>query len=231
MYSILVSKIVKGMELVKEDLSKIVDNNFKVVILPWAFPVELDAYKLMNEYFKEGETKYNKYVSPLLSLGIKKENIFIGNCYSDSKELLKKKIKESDILVLPGGNPEMFFSKVVQEKEILYDIKYYKGIIIGESAGCVLHLKRYFITAKNNYYKYFAFYDGFGIIDDPYYFDVHSSNNKMYVNKLQNVANKTNKRIYGIFDNGALLLNRKTNEIKKYGKVIELDVKNENSSM
>ena len=219
MYSVLISKIVPGIKLVNDDLKKLVKRNSKAVILPWAFPVELDAYKLENEYFKEGSEKYNKYVNPLINLGLSKNNIFIGNCYKDSKELLKKKIQESDILILPGGNPEMFFSKVVQELELLYDIKYYKGIIIGESAGCVLHQKRYFITAKNNYYKYFAFYDGFGIINDPFYMDVHSINNHLYLNKLQKIANKTKKTVYAIYDNGAILLNRENNNIILYGNV------------
>ena len=75
----------------------------------------------------------------------------------------------------------MLYSKVTQETEILYNIKHYKGIIIGFSAGADLQLKRYFITAKNNYYKYFAFYDGFGVLDDPFYIDVHSINNKKYL--------------------------------------------------
>lgn len=219
MYSVLVSKIVPGMKLVNEDLKKIVKKSSKAVILPWAFPFELDAERLENEYFKEGSEKYNKYVDSLLNLGLSKENIFIGNCYKHSKELLKEKINESDILLLPGGNPEMFFSKVVQELELLYDIKYYKGIIIGESAGCVLHLKRYFITAKNNYYKYFAFYDGFGIINDPFYIDVHSINNILYLKKLQKISNDTKKKVYAIYDNGAILLNRDNNNVKIYGKV------------
>lgn len=97
-------------------------------------------------------------------------------------------------MILPGGNPEIFYSKVVQDCEMLYEIKHFKGIIIGENAGAELQLKRYFITAKNNYYKYFAFYDGFGVIDDPFYIDVHSVNNKFYLNKLQNIANMKKKK-------------------------------------
>lgn len=230
MYSVLVSKIVKGMQLVSDDVKKLVKAGSKAVILPWAFPLELDAEKLMNEYFKKGEKKYNNYVEALLNLGIKEEDIFIGNCYSDSKELLKAKIKNSDILVLPGGNPEMFFTKVVQDKELLYDIKYYQGIIIGESAGCELHLKRYFITAKNNYYKYYAWYDGFGIIDDPFYMDVHSIRKKFYLEKLQRIADEKNKKVYAIFDEGAIIYNRENKEIKKYGSVLEFMPQNENNS-
>ena len=108
----------------------------------------------------------------------------------------------------------MFYSKVVQDCEILYEIKHFKGIIIGESAGAELQLKRYFITAKNNYYKYFAFYDGFGVIDDPFYIDVHSINNK-----LQNIANMKKKTVYAIYNDGAIIYNRKNNQVKLLGNV------------
>lgn len=223
MYSILFSRIEVGMDLVKDKIKKILPNNPKVVILPWAFPVELDAEKLENDFFKKGEKRYNRYVNELNKLGIKEENIIVCNCYSESKEKLKNILQSSNILLLPGGNPEMFFKKVVHDTELLYDIKYYKGMIIGESAGTELQLERYFITAKNNYYKYFAFYDGFGVLDDPFYIDVHSINNKMYLNKLEKIAKETNKKVYAIYDDGAIIFNRNTKEIELYGNVKTFD--------
>lgn len=223
MYSILFSRIEMGMDLVKEEIKKMLPENARVAIFPWAFPVELNAEKLETEFFKKGERRYNRYINELKKLGIDEDSIIICNCYSDSKEKLKKVIKESDLLLLPGGNPEMFFQKVVHETDLLYDIKYYNGIIIGESAGAELQLKRYFITAKNNYYKYFAFYDGFGILDDPFYFDVHSSNNKIYLNKLEKVAQQTKKTVYAIYEDGAIIYNRKTKETKVYGNVKKFD--------
>ena len=200
MLSVLFSDYLKGLNLVKEDLKKHINENDKVVIISWAFPVELDFERFNNEWFKKGGERYNKYINSLIDLGLKEENITILNCYDeDNFQEYKRIIDESDILVIPGGNPEMLYSKVVQETELLYNIKYYKGIIIGASAGADLQLKRYFITAKNNYYKYYAFYDGFGVLDDPFYLDVHSSNNKNYLNKLQKIANEKNKdlTIYG----------------------------------
>lgn len=229
MYSILVSKIVKGMQLVNEDVKKIINKNDNIVILPWAFPNELNSEELKNNYFKQGGEKYNKYVDAIKNLGLKEEKVFIGDCYNDDSEFLKNKIREANILVLPGGNPEMFFSKVVQEKELLYEIKKFKGLIIGESAGCCLHFKRYFITAKNNYYKYFAFYDGFGIVNDSFYVDVHSTRNGKYLNKLKKLAKEKNKKVYAIFDDGAILLDRVSNKIKIYGQVIIIEPDKDNS--
>lgn len=224
-YSIFFSRIEIGMNNVINELKKILPQKPRVVILPWTFPVELDAEKLENEFFKKNEKRYNRYINSLKKIGIKEDNITILNCYSDSKEKIKKCLQESNILLLPGGNPEMLFDKVVHQTDSLYEIKYYNGIIIGESAGTELQLKRYFITAKNNFYKYFAFYDGFGVIDDPFYMDVHSINNKLYLNKLKKVAHEKKKDVYAIFDDGVIIYNRATKKISTYGNVIKFDYK------
>lgn len=222
MYSVFVSKI-KAMALINDDLRRLIKRDANAVVLPWSMPQELDANRLLNDYFKKGSDKYNKYINSLINLGIREENIFIGNCYSDSKELLREKIKKADVLLLTGGNPEMLFSKVMHGTELLYDIKYFEGIVIGESAGAVLEFKRYFITKENNYYKYFAFYDGFGIVDDPFYIDVHSLDTKEYLNFLREVANEYDKDIYAIADDGAVVLNRSSLDVKTYGNVIKIE--------
>lgn len=226
MYSILLSEYEKGMKLVENKLKKILKPTQKVVIIAWAFPIEIDKEIFDSDWFPKNGRRYNKYVRSLLNLGIKEENISVLNCYDKNNlKNFKSIIDSSDILVITGGNPEMLYSKVVQETEILYNIKHYKGIIIGFSAGADLQLKRYFITAKNNYYKYFAFYDGFGVLDDPFYLDVHSINNKRYLEKLQNVANDKKKNVYAIFDDGAMIYDRNTSKIELFGNVIKFEPK------
>ena len=219
MYSVLLSDYEKGMSLIKDRLSKMIDHNYKVVIISWAFPSEINKKIFEEEWFSVNGRRYNKYVGSLLKLGIKKENITILNCYDNTKDF-GSIIDNSDVILITGGNPEMLYSKVTHETEILYNIKHYKGIIIGFSAGADLQLKRYFITAKNNYYKYFAFYDGFGVLNDPFYIDVHSMRNKKYLNKLQNVANEKKKNVYAIFDDGAIIYNRNSNDIEIFGNVL-----------
>ena len=223
MYNIFFSRMELGILKTSERLQKIINPDSKVLILPWAFPNEIDGDILDNEFFKKGERRYNRYINSLKMINLKEENIVVGNCYSDSKEKLKEMIKNSDVLLLPGGNPEMFFKKVVHDTELLYDIKHYKGIIIGESAGTELQLTRYFITAKNNYYKYFAFYDGFGVLNDPFYLDVHSIDNKNYLKKLQNISNETNKRVYAIYDDGCIIYEKNLNKIERFGEVKEFN--------
>ena len=156
MYSIFLSKFDVGFPYVERRLKEIIKENSKVVIIPWSFPIEISADEL--DKFFSGK-RWDDYVGNLLKIGISESNITILNCYRDSIKCMKEKIKEADILVLPGGNPEMFYNKVV-DSNILDDIKKFTKIIIGASAGTELQLKDYFITAKNNYYKKFDWYKG-----------------------------------------------------------------------
>ena len=215
MYSVFFSKIDIGFPYVEERLKEIISKDSKVVIIPWSFPIEIDAPKL-DEFFS-GKRK-NRYVDNLKNIGINENNITILNCYCDKELYMKNKIKEADILVLPGGNPEMFYNKVLSSN-ILDDIKNFNKIIIGASAGTELQLNNYFITAKNNYYKKFAWYKGFNVIDDPFYMDVHTSNNYRYLNKLKKVAHDTGKRVYAIYDDGVIIYNRSNNDIELFGNV------------
>ena len=57
-------------------------------------------------------------------------------------------------------------------------------------------------------------------MDDPFYMDVHSINNKRYLTKLQKVANDTNKNVYAIFDDGVLLYKRDSNKLEIFGNVL-----------
>lgn len=215
MKSILCSNI-ESLSNYQEFLKKYVKKDAKVLIIPWSFSNEINN---LDEYFGKDTKRYLKYLNVLLSLGYQENNIKVLDCYNDNKNKIKDLINTSDVIVLTGGNPEMLYQKVVQDTECLYDLKYFKGLVIGSSAGAVLQFKRYFITAKNNYYKYFSFYDGFGLINDSFYIDVHSINNNFYLKKLSNVAKDKSKKIYAISNDGVLVVDRVSNKIEYMNNV------------
>ncbi|MBE6154879.1 MAG: hypothetical protein E7163_04845 [Firmicutes bacterium] len=221
MHSVFLSKAEIGFSIIKERLKEIVDINSKVVIIPWSFPIETDEFGVEEYYKNKIEPKYTKQ---LLEMGIKEKNIKYLNCYKDSLEYMKKEINSSDILVLTGGNPEMFYNKV-ESCGLLDTLKNYKKIIIGSSAGTELQLEDYFITAKNNYYKKFDWYKGFGIINNTFFTDVHSINDEEYLEQLKNITKNKKKDVYAIFDDGAIIYNRISNQIETYGNVIKYSYK------
>ena len=221
MYSIFLSKMEIGFPIIKEKLKEIIKKDSKVIIIPWSFATETDELGLKKYY----ETKIkHKYVNPLLELGIKENNIKYLNCYSDDTTHMIDLKNESNILVLTGGNPEIFYNKVIS-CNLLNTIQNYDKIIIGSSAGTELQLKDYFITEKNNYYKKFAWYKGFGIIDNPFYMDVHSTNDENYLNQFKHIAQDKKKDVYAIFDNGAIIYNRKNKTIETFGQILKFEYK------
>lgn len=219
MDSILMSDFNKGLLNIKSEVQKLINKNTKVTIIPWSFAQELET-KNINEFFNE--KRRNKYLNPLLEMGLDEKNVSILDCYNHETDEMIERIKKSDILILTGGNPEMFYKKVMETK-ILDVLKEYKNTIIGVSAGAELQLKKYFITKKNNYYKKFAFYDGFGIIDNNFYFDVHSVNRGCYLKSLKEKSIKYKKDIYCLFENGVIIYNRQNKRIKTYGEVMVFD--------
>lgn len=219
MYSILMSKFNDGFDLIKEELKKIINKHSKIVVIPWSFAKELKT-KQINEFFNE--VKKKNYLEHLYKLGVDEKNIIVLDCYNDNKEYMVDIINKSDVIVLTGGNPEMLYNKVVTSG-ILERLQNYKRIIIGSSAGAELQLKKYFITKKNNYYKKFEWYNGFGIIDNNFYFDVHSINKGRYLPSLKEKSSKLKRDIYCLFDTGSIIYNRLTKEIRCYGNYIKFD--------
>lgn len=183
MYSVLLSKIEFGFPLIKNRLKEIVNENMKVVVIPWAFPTELDYDRLVNEYFKEGEKKYNKYINSLLELGIQKENITILNCYEKDTSNFKNIINSADLLVLPGGNPinQIEIINKINLKNIINKAK----VVIGVSAGAI-NLSEEAIYF-NDYSKKVEMYDGIGLTDINVYphFDI---TNKDFVEEVKMVS-------------------------------------------
>lgn len=188
----------------------------KVVVLPLAFPVETDLQDLEDNWITP---RKDEYLEGLYNLGIKSENISIINCYRDSKTEVQEKLKNSNILVIPGGNSEMLYYKLAMEYELLYAIKYYEGLIIGESAGACTQFREYFITKENNYHGYKAWYPGFGVLNDPYYIDVHTRDDDEYLKQLQKISNKRKKIIYALHEEDSILHNRDTGEFNLIGNI------------
>ena len=67
MYSILMSNFQTGFIYIKEYLSKLINKDVKVVVIPWSFPVELES-KNVRDFFDD--KKYDKYIEPLIGIGL-----------------------------------------------------------------------------------------------------------------------------------------------------------------
>ncbi|MGH4137806.1 Type 1 glutamine amidotransferase-like domain-containing protein [Clostridium sp.] len=173
-YNILFSTNSIGFPYIKDRLKSLVSSDDKVVIFPWAFPVEMSEKEFTEEYFPKYGQRYERSIGYLREFGIRDENVFIDNCYNDSVNKIQEKIASSNIIVLPGGNPVMLSAKIL-ECGIQDVLNTYSNIIIGGSAGACVQLKRYFITEENNVPRGFQQLEGLGILDVDFIIDVHTN--------------------------------------------------------
>lgn len=111
-------------------------------------------------------------------------------------------------------------------------LRNYEKIIIGGSAGVTTQFKKYFITEEQNIPQIFQECDGLGILDVDFMIDVHTDdytsgdyekNKHKYYSVLQELANKYEKKILGICDDGAILVNRLNQQYEVFGRVIEFN--------
>lgn len=221
MYSILMSKFNVGFPIIKDELKRLIDENSKIVIIPWSFAKELDSKQIAEFFSKENRPDY---FEALNTLGVKDDNIIVLDCYNNTKDYMIESINSSDVIILTGGNPEMLYRKIVTAG-IIECLQKYEKIIIGSSAGAELQLKKYFITKKNNYYNKFEWYDGLGIINNDFYFDVHSINRGRYLPSLKEKSKLLNKDIYCLYDTGTIIYDRCTKNIRTFGEFIKFSSK------
>jgi hypothetical protein len=231
-YNILFSNNSIGFPYIKERLESLISAEDKVVIFPWALPVEMSDKEFTEEYFPRYGRRYEDSIGYLRELGIKDENVFIANCYNDSVNKIKEEIASSKIIVLPGGNPVMLSAKIL-ECGIQEELKSYSSIIMGGSAGACVQLKQYFITEENNLPRGFQQLEGVGILDVDFLIDVHTNihttgknepNRKAYISKLKDLAKIYKKDIYAISDDGVILVDRKTNQFEVFGNVEKIAI-------
>lgn len=216
MYSILFSKI---NEISKENIEKCFQyiNIKKLAIFPWTFADE-KMENISEDFLEEGGRHYEKYISQMEILGITREKIQFANPYKITRDKIIEILNSCDGIFIPGGNPEMFMTLAIR-LNALDLLTNYTGIIIGESAGSVLQFPIYGLPIQNNYYECNSFYNGFGAIKCDFSIDVHTQDNIEYLNNIQLLANKKNICIFTIPNDSYMVINRKTNEVFKFGNI------------
>lgn len=216
---IIFSKMETASYLVLDKLKEIIDCDSKLAIIPFAFNPNITKEEFENDYFPLNGERHTKYLEELKKINIKLENISVCNLFSQSTVEVCDIISSSDVLLFPGGNPEFLVGNISKNKEILLNIKQFKGNIIGVSAGGLVQFKHYFRNPCNSDNNSLTYHNGLDLVDNDFLIDVHTMDDKEYQSNLIKCANETNKEVYAIYDDGVIIYNRKTNTIEQYGNI------------
>lgn len=170
-------------------------------------------------YARERGCYYTGIVESLSAYGIGEEQIEFINYYFDTPETAIQKILKADILYFPGGLPDRMMDRI-REMRIYEAILRHRGIVLGYSAGAVIQLREYHLTADRDYPS-FAYYSGFPFIDD-FYLEVHYTGSPEQNASIQRVLREKRKPVYAAyFMEGGILVDR--GSIELIGRVLRFD--------
>lgn len=186
-------------------LKNIIKEYHSVLIVPFSY--DDNWLKDKNDWNKafnsEYGTHYKEIVSPFLSYGIDKNNIKWINQFLDTIDLMKEKIKSTDIIFFTGGYPDKMMEKF-RKYDLVYELENFNGIMIGSSAGAMVQISEFHIT-KDSDYKRYSYYKGLNIIKD-FDLEVHFDNTELQNISILRSIREKKKPVYSITNNGAVLV-------------------------
>ena len=165
-----------------------------VLIFPWtseSLDNEGEYRALITEYF--------------MDLGA--ETVHFAEIW-DPYGALMKKARSSDIIYLPGGNPQLLIDRMLVSRgdEILAE---FRGTIIGNSAGALALCKKYAAVVGQKESPETRFFKGFGDLDfavSVHYMSEDGSQAGISPDsELVGLSEKSATKIYAISDNSALV--------------------------
>ena len=166
-----------------------------------------------EEYFGEKGKLKRKICSELHAVGADEDKMTFYNYF---KEGIPEFADYSHI-VIPGGDAELGFSRIMKSGLAEELIKFDKTII-AYSAGALILFDQYFLS-PNYYYSKFTTHSGLSVVCDHFTIEVHYDNSntmKKYVHKGMNALKK---KVIAIGNDGAISYDTSTKQLDFFGQV------------
>ena len=197
----------------KDTIEKYINNNDKVLVIPFSFGKKIsNDMDWQSAYSKDNGKYYKSIVLPFCSYGITEENIKWINYFKDTKENVKDKVRNSDIIFFTGGLPNKMMCRL-NEFDLINEIENFTGVIIGSSAGAMIQIAEYHITPDEEYYT-FSYNRGLNLIKN-FDIEVHYKETEIQKNYINKVLNEKTDTVYAIKDTGGIIVDN--NEITLLG--------------
>ncbi|MDD4307564.1 MAG: Type 1 glutamine amidotransferase-like domain-containing protein [Thermoplasmata archaeon] len=165
-----------------------------VLIFPWtgeSLDNEGEQRALITEYFMDLGAETVQFAEPW-----------------DPYGALMKKARSSDIVYLPGGNPQLLIDRMLISRgdEILAE---FRGTVIGNSAGALALCRKYAAVVGQKDAQETRFFRGFGELDFAVTVHYMSDDDTLAGispdSELESLSEKSATKIYAISDNSALV--------------------------
>ncbi len=204
MIHILMSRGILGHPRMVEHVKPCLVDRQKVVIIALSyFEKHLGDSKTYLEYYAPGSAYHQKIIDSFAPYGIKEKDITWILDHQDTTASATKKIKEADILYLPGGSPTELMARL-KALDINAAIEAHQGVLVGSSAGAMVQFNRYHITPDHDFHR-FSDEEGLDLLKG-FAIEVHYQRRKKQKKALRKVRREHGIPIYGIPDEGAIIV-------------------------
>lgn len=176
----------------------------RVCVLAFSFFDDTKNEADWNRQYRKGQgIWYRENTDVFFFYGLKESQIQWVNYFADSISEMKAAIMNSNILMLPGGAPDLMMKRI-KEKKLTSLLKKYQGLVIGYSAGAMVQMDEYHITPDEDYPK-FMYCRGLGYLSG---FDIEAhyratAHQKRYIERA---IEEKGKEIYAIEEKGGMLV-------------------------
>lgn len=177
--------------------------NKRVLIVPLAFREsqiwDNDSWQTL--YGKGGE-KYDNILRPFLYYGHSENDVKWLNCYDKTADF-RRLISEADVLFFTGGMPEKAVRRL-HELGVVDDVKNFRGVVAGASAGAMLQLQQYHITPDEDYAEY-SIDSGLGLVGG-FDLEVHYLNTPLQNECTKRAACQLGLPVYQMWHEGGIIV-------------------------
>ncbi|MBR4162510.1 MAG: Type 1 glutamine amidotransferase-like domain-containing protein [Solobacterium sp.] len=184
-------------------LENILTPDKKVLILPLSYNEGwiTDAYEWKRKFGK-GRRNYEEIVRPFRSYGITDRQIKWINYYTDDEFSARRKIEKADVLFFTGGYPDWMMQRLY-DLGIQDDIRNFKGIVMGTSAGACIQLDEFHLPAEDE--EPFQYQEGLGLLSG-FDIDVHFEEDLVHLEALIRSLEDMGKPIIAYPNQGGVII-------------------------
>lgn len=166
----------------------------RVTVLPFSFwDSEVYSEESWNAVYRPGGKYFQEITRAFSAYGILPEAFTFISYFSDDADTFAQALRESDILFLTGGAPELTMKRI-REKGFAEPIKAYKGMIMGCSAGAMVQCGCFHIT-PNRLYPTFYHAKGLGLLPAGYGVEVHYVKDAHHMAYVERTVSETGRQI------------------------------------
>jgi peptidase E len=175
----------------------------KVLVVALSFfPHQFNTQNDYEVFYAKGGEYHEKMLLSFAPYGIQESNIQFLNYYKDDTQSALKKIKDADIIYLPGGAPDLMMHRITELG--IKDALEQKTFFIGSSAGTMIQFETYHISRDHDYPK-FSYQKGLNLLKG-FSVAVHYRRRKAQKSGMKKVYRAYQHPIFVIPDDGAMII-------------------------